>query len=246
MRYAPLLYLTYSTLAISAGIVAVRADDASSSADETTAAATSIEPPSSSYSTDAPSSIYQSSDASVTSLSSVDSTVASSSAYQSSEAPVTSTTPINPQCTWDTVQIPDQVFWTPKDTYTYETYDGPVVGPGNIDDDILAMVQSLTLEEKVGQMTQIQVGNIADCNGNLNVTAVEWFIDTWKVGSFLETPGNHGGKYNWYSPQAFADFTDAVQKIALEKGSKIPMIWGLDSVRGANYVKYGTMFPSGT
>ncbi|KAJ2784662.1 hypothetical protein GGI15_002195, partial [Coemansia interrupta] len=223
MRYAPLLYLTHSALAISAGIVAVRADDASSDSNEASDAAAAIKPPPSSYSTVAP-----------------------SSTYQSSEAPVTSTTPVNPQCTWDTVQILDEVFWTPKDTYSYETYDGPVVGPGNIDDDILAMVKSLTLEEKVGQMTQIQVGNIADCNGNLNVTAVEWFIDTWKVGSFLESPGNHGGKYNWYSPKAFADFTDAVQKIALEKGSKIPMIWGLDSVRGANYVKYGTMFPSGT
>ncbi|KAJ2705944.1 hypothetical protein FB645_002033 [Coemansia sp. IMI 203386] len=169
-----------------------------------------------------------------------------SASYSTVESPASSTAPYNPQCTWDGVQTLDQVFWTPKDTYTYQTYDGPVVGPGEIDADILAMVESLTLEEKIGQMTQIQVGNIADCNGNINVTAVEWFIDTWKVGSFLESPGNHGGKYSWYSPKEFADFTDAIQKIALSKGSKIPMIWGLDSVRGANYVKGGTMFPSGT
>ncbi|KAJ2725058.1 hypothetical protein GGI07_001526 [Coemansia sp. Benny D115] len=164
----------------------------------------------------------------------------------STEAPVTSTTPVNPQCTWDTVQFLDPESWTPKSTYEYQTYSGPPVGPGAIDPDILAMVQTLTTKEKIGQMTQIQVGNIADCNGNLNETAVNFFIDEWKVGSFLESPGNHGGKYNWYSPKQFADFTDAVQKIALSKGSKIPMIWGLDSVRGANYVKGGTMFPSGT
>ncbi|KAJ2852891.1 hypothetical protein J3B02_003378 [Coemansia erecta] len=39
--------------------------------------------------------------------------------------------------------------------------------------------------------------------------------------------------------------TDAVQRIALAKGSKIPVIWGLDSVRGANYVKGAAIFPAG-
>ncbi|KAJ2006972.1 hypothetical protein H4R26_001075 [Coemansia thaxteri] len=94
-------------------------------------------------------------------------------------------------------------------------------------------------------MTQIEVGQLIDCNGELNRTAVEYWIDKWKVGSFLETPANHNGKYNWYSPRRFGAFTDAVQKIALERGSKIPVIWGLDSVRGANYVKGGTIFPAG-
>ncbi|KAJ2470102.1 hypothetical protein GGI02_003150, partial [Coemansia sp. RSA 2322] len=117
--------------------------------------------------------------------------------------------------------------------------------PGSIDPDIMHMVHRLSLKEKIGQMTQIQVGQLIDCNGELNRTAVEYWIGEWKVGSFLETPANHGGKYNWYSPRTFSAFTDAVQKIALERGSKIPVIWGLDSVRGANYVKGGTIFPVG-
>ncbi|KAJ2337189.1 hypothetical protein GGI00_000399 [Coemansia sp. RSA 2681] len=119
------------------------------------------------------------------------------------------------------------------------------VGPGSIDSDVMRMVRRLSLKEKIGQMTQIEVGQIIDCNGELNRTAVEYWIDEWKVGSFLETPANHGGKYNWYSPKAFGALTDAVQKIALERGAKIPVIWGLDSVRGANYVKGATIFPAG-
>ncbi|KAJ2049865.1 hypothetical protein H4S04_002961 [Coemansia sp. S16] len=119
------------------------------------------------------------------------------------------------------------------------------VGPGSIDSDVMHMVRRLSVKEKVGQMTQIEVGQLIDCNGELNRTAVEYWIDEWKVGSFLETPANHGGKYNWYSPKTFGAFTDAVQKIALERGSKIPVIWGLDSVRGANYVKGATIFPAG-
>ncbi|KAJ2006454.1 hypothetical protein H4R26_001367 [Coemansia thaxteri] len=80
--------------------------------------------------------------------------------------------------------------------------------------------------------------------GELNRTAVEYWIDEGKVGSFFDTPANHGGKYNWYSPRTFSAFTDAVQKIALERGAKIPVIWGLNSVRGANYIKGGTVFPA--
>ncbi|PIA12918.1 putative lysosomal beta glucosidase, partial [Coemansia reversa NRRL 1564] len=104
----------------------------------------------------------------------------------------------------------------------------------------------LSIEEKVGQMTQIQVGQVIGCDGKLNETAVEYWIGKWKVGSFLETPGNHGGEFSWYSPKNFADITDSIQQIALKTGPKLPIIWGLDSVRGANYVKGGTIFPSGT
>ncbi|KAI9503476.1 hypothetical protein GGI25_006443 [Coemansia spiralis] len=173
------------------------------------------------------------------------STAGGSSAEMSS-SPVESTAPANPECTWNSIQILDPETWTPVETYEYNTYTTPVVAPGDIDSDIFDMVKGLTLEQKVGQMTQIETGQIADCNGNLNETAVTYWIEKWGVGSFLETPGNHGGKYSWYSPKEFADWTDAVQRIALEKGPKIPIIWGLDSVRGANYVKGGTIFPSGT
>ncbi|KAJ2725059.1 hypothetical protein GGI07_001527 [Coemansia sp. Benny D115] len=150
------------------------------------------------------------------------------------------------KCTWDGTQVLDDTHWDPAKSYQYNQYSGPVVGPGAIDQDITDMLKKMTVEEKVGQMTQIEVGQLVDCNGKLNTTAVEYWIDKWKVGSFLETPGNHNGYYSWYSAKKFADFTDAVQKIALKKGSKIPVIWGLDSVRGANYVKGATIFPAGT
>ncbi|KAJ2082580.1 hypothetical protein H4R24_001461 [Coemansia sp. RSA 988] len=168
--------------------------------------------------------------------------------YARTEEPTEScsTIPTDLPCTWDSTQVLDKETWIPAKAYSFNSYTTPVVGPGDIDYDIEMMVQGLTVEEKVGQMTQIEVGKLIDCNGRLNETAVEYWIDKWKVGSFLETPGNHGGKYNWYSPKNFADFTDAVQRIALSKGSKLPIIWGLDSVRGANYVKGGTIFPSGT
>ncbi|KAJ2814228.1 hypothetical protein H4S07_000026 [Coemansia furcata] len=156
-------------------------------------------------------------------------------------APIAST----PMCNWNGVQVNDPDTWNPAPTYSFSGRPKSPPGPGPIDPDVKRIVSRLTLKEKVGQMTQIEVGQIIDCNGELNRTAVEYWIDEWKVGSFLETPANHNGKYNWYSPKSFGALTDAVQKIALERGSKIPIIWGLDSVRGANYVKGATIFPAG-
>ncbi|KAJ2559427.1 hypothetical protein EV175_000342 [Coemansia sp. RSA 1933] len=149
------------------------------------------------------------------------------------------------KCMWNGVQINDPVEWNSVETYEFKTLDTYVDVPTYIDNEILGIVGRMALKEKIGQMTQIEVGQLVDCNGYLNETAVKYWINEWKVGSFLETPGNHNGRYRWYSPKLFADFTDAVQKIALANGPKIPVIWGLDSVRGANYVKGAVMFPAG-
>ncbi|KAJ2214391.1 hypothetical protein EV179_003056 [Coemansia sp. RSA 487] len=151
----------------------------------------------------------------------------------------------NTKCTWDGAQVNDPVSWDPVESYEYAASGKHTDAPTYIDNEIRAIVKKMTLKEKIGQMTQIEVGQLVDCNGFLNETAVKYWINEWKVGSFLETPGNHNGRYRWYSPQLFADFTDAVQRIALENGPKLPVIWGLDSVRGANYVKGAVMFPAG-
>ncbi|KAJ1898746.1 hypothetical protein LPJ66_002558 [Kickxella alabastrina] len=149
------------------------------------------------------------------------------------------------KCTWDGIQVNDPETWDPVPSYQYSKMPHDIPRPGAIDSNITALVSKLTLKQKIGQMTQIQVGQLIDCNGELNTTAVKYWIHEWNVGSFLETPANHRGKCNWYSPNAFGQITDAVQKTAIEHGSRIPVIWGLDSVRGANYVKGAVIFPAG-
>ncbi|KAJ2748930.1 hypothetical protein H4S06_004791, partial [Coemansia sp. BCRC 34490] len=100
---------------------------------------------------------------------------------------IDSTAANNQQCTWDGVQINDPVSWTPVDKYKYQPMPNQITSPGNIDSDILAILKRLTVKEKIGQMTQIQVGQLVDCNGFLNETAVRYWINEWKVGSFLES-----------------------------------------------------------
>ncbi|PWA00953.1 hypothetical protein BB558_002998 [Smittium angustum] len=131
-------------------------------------------------------------------------------------------------------------------TYPIPTFDeSKTVGPNAVlDDDVAALLKSLTLEEKVGQMTQVHVGNFLGCDGQINMTrTIEWF-DKWKLGSVLENTPNQGGYWNYLSPQRFANFSNTLQQVATTYGSKIPMIYGLDSVRGANYVKGGVIFPT--
>ncbi|KAJ1784414.1 hypothetical protein LPJ59_006364, partial [Coemansia sp. RSA 2399] len=82
-----------------------------------------------------------------------------------------------PQCTWDGVQVNDPVAWKPVAKYKYKPIAKHAPSPGSIDDDIHALVHNMTLKEKIGQMTQIEVGQLVDCNGFLNETAVKYWIN---------------------------------------------------------------------
>ncbi|KAJ1944676.1 hypothetical protein GGF37_002081 [Kickxella alabastrina] len=82
-------------------------------------------------------------------------------------------------------------------------------------------------------------------NGVLDMGKVKHFICNLHVDAFYGCPGIMNSKYSWYSPELFSQITDAVQKFALEHGLQVPIIWGLDSVRGANFVKRAVIFPTG-
>ena len=63
-----------------------------------------------------------------------------------------------------------------------EEYDRP---GDEIDADIQEMVSRMTLEEKIGQMTQIDQSLILGEDGVLNKTAVEYYAQNYYVGSYL-------------------------------------------------------------
>ncbi|KAG0307659.1 hypothetical protein BGZ97_000326 [Linnemannia gamsii] len=106
-----------------------------------------------------------------------------------------------------------------------DDYDPPRPST-QVDADIQKMAESLTLKELVGQMTQIQIGMLLDGKGELDLGKVQYWVGEWGVGSFLDTPTNHGGKYLAYSAKRFAR-----------------IVGKLDSVHGANYVDGAILFP---
>ncbi|WP_345469447.1 glycoside hydrolase family 3 N-terminal domain-containing protein [Actinoallomurus oryzae] len=107
------------------------------------------------------------------------------------------------------------------------------------------LLKRMTLEEKVGQMTQPAVLNMqGDCqwSGGALVESCEKHILTdLKAGSVLsgggETPPQN-------TPKDWADMVNAVQKYAIDHSRlHIPIVYGVDAVHGHNNVLGATKFP---
>jgi beta-glucosidase len=93
------------------------------------------------------------------------------------------------------------------------------------------LLSRMTLEEKVGQMTQTERGSVYDD---------ETPITTWKVGSVLSGGGSVPTPN---APEAWADMIDRFQRAALATRLHIPILYGIDSVHGDGNMYGATVFP---
>lgn len=100
------------------------------------------------------------------------------------------------------------------------------------------LLQKMTLEEKIGQMTQICFSEITmggDKNLEMNPDLFRDAIVNNHAGSFLSGTG---------PAEKWADFVYELQRVAIEDTRLgIPLLIGIDHVHGANYVDEGTMLP---
>ena len=117
-----------------------------------------------------------------------------------------------------------------------------------IDDDVLAMLSHMSLEQKVGQMTQIDVTMLVSFTGDcgsfhwedpsscqpvLNRDRLEAWLRDYHVGSILNSPYGTGcirDKCGW-DVREWRAFVHEVQSVAAELGEP-PILFGLDSVHG--------------
>jgi beta-glucosidase len=105
---------------------------------------------------------------------------------------------------------------------------------------IEALLSRMTLEEKVGQMTQLQVGMIStgrDQEIQIDPAKLEKAIVQYGVGSILNVQDQALPIDRWH--QIIRQIQEASQRTRL----KIPVIYGIDSIHGANYVQGSTLFP---
>jgi beta-glucosidase len=93
------------------------------------------------------------------------------------------------------------------------------------------LMSRMTLEEKVGQMTQTERGSVYD-----DPTP----ITTWMVGSVLSGGGSVPTPN---TPEAWADMIDRFQRAALATRLHIPILYGIDSVHGDGNMYGATVFP---
>jgi beta-glucosidase len=100
-----------------------------------------------------------------------------------------------------------------------------------VPDRVADLLSRMTLEEKVGQMTQAERGA---------VTGDPTRITDWKLGSVLSGGGSTPTPNN---AEAWADMVDTFQQAALNTRLGIPLLYGVDTVHGHGNLYGATVFP---
>lgn len=103
-----------------------------------------------------------------------------------------------------------------------------------------AMLRKMTLEEKVGQMTQLTMGMFvsgADQNVQIDEAKLDKAINKYGVGSFLNVSDQALTVDRWH------ELIGRIQDASMKTRLKIPNLYGIDSIHGANYVQGATLFP---
>ncbi len=98
-----------------------------------------------------------------------------------------------------------------------------------------ALLQRMSIEDKVGQLLQVDIASITPAD-----------LETYKLGSVLNG-GNSAPGGDEYAPAAkwlalFDQFYDASMKRS-DGRPAIPVIWGTDAVHGDNNIVGATLFP---
>lgn len=115
------------------------------------------------------------------------------------------------------------------------------------DKKVEALLSKMTLEEKVGQMTQITLDVIGKGDNRyssfepvmLDPVAMERALGKYHIGSVLNTANNRA-----LTTKKWFEIISEIQKTSLKLNAhKIPVIYGVDQIHGATYTAGATMFP---
>jgi beta-glucosidase len=114
-----------------------------------------------------------------------------------------------------------------------------------IEEKITALLAQMSIEEKVGQMTQVTLDVICKGQGfdpnkeqEIDPQKLEEAILKYKVGSILNTGVNTLTREKWY------EIISQIQEMATKKTKlKIPVLYGIDAIHGATYTQGSTLFP---
>jgi beta-glucosidase len=111
--------------------------------------------------------------------------------------------------------------------------------------DIESIFSKMSIEDKCGQMTQVTFQAIAQdqkpTNGMINPINLDKLITAVRdkrVGSILNTPYDYAAK-----KETWQNIIRLIQDVAKNTSLKIPILYGIDSIHGANYIQEATLFP---
>jgi beta-glucosidase len=120
----------------------------------------------------------------------------------------------------------------------------PAQNPSDVDQRVEAVLSKMTLEEKVGQMTQVTLQVVAKTRSTvtqkleLDPAKLRDAIVKHHVGSILNVYDLAPTVDEWHT------VITAIQDVATkETRLGIPVIYGIDAIHGATYTREATLFP---
>lgn len=129
---------------------------------------------------------------------------------------------------------PTPTTTAPTASPTEETGPAEIVLPYRdptlpIEERVADLLGRMTLEEKIGQMTQVEKNSIKEQD-----------ITDKFIGSLLSGGGGYPARN---TPEKWAEMVNGFQEYALQTRLGIPLIYGVDAVHGHNNVEGVTIFP---
>ncbi|KAG6610183.1 Lysosomal beta glucosidase [Phytophthora cinnamomi] len=120
--------------------------------------------------------------------------------------------------------------------------DARVMGDDVYNSQAQAIVDGFSVAQVLGQMTQINIGQVLNSDYSLNEDSVRTYAKLY-VGSYLNTPWGSeiDGKWGWNATEWRA-IVSRIQEITMEENGGHPMVYGIDSVHGAIYVAGAVIF----
>ncbi len=112
-----------------------------------------------------------------------------------------------------------------------------------IESKVKKLLSEMTLEEKVGQMTQVDFSVIAlpeelNADNPIDLAKLEDAVLTHHVGSILNVPYNKA-----QSIETWRKMMKTIREVAAKSRLKIPIIYGIDAIHGATYTQNAVLFP---
>ena len=118
---------------------------------------------------------------------------------------------------------------------TWPAPEWPLQADPELEKKLDALLASMTLEEKVGQIVQGDIGSLTPED-----------VRKYRLGSVLAGGSSDpGGKYN-ARPAEWLALADAFWEASMDTsggGKAIPVIWGIDAMHGQSNVVGATLFP---
>jgi beta-glucosidase len=118
-----------------------------------------------------------------------------------------------------------------------------VVKAQGIEKRVEVLLKKMTLEEKIGQMTQVALDIVSKGEKGtqepheIDTAKLEKAVVDYHVGSILNVINSSYKVEHWY------EIITAIQDAAKKTRLGIPVLYGIDAVHGANYTTGATLFP---